>query len=217
MPKANNMYGVAYKPIHKIRNQHKHGNDPVPKSPIRSGLVNFLAFSETCKLKLAFITQIFICLSVLMVSTNVWAQDIFPTVDLSVIDTNGKDTVFNPDKDENLRITVTVSADVFASHSYEYVLKVDNNGIDIEIGSGLLTVTAEEPGIAREDWDGGDLSDGTYTIRVEVREPGGGTVWSDQESVTLDKVPPELSLGTDIAEFSPNGDRVLDTSMSIIV
>ena len=85
-----------------------------------------------------------------------------------------------------------------------------DNGIDIEIGSGLLTVTAEEPGIARKDWDGGDLSDGTYTIRVEVREPGGGTVWSDQESVTLDKVPPELSLGTDITEFSPNGDRVLD-------
>ena len=92
MPKANNMYGVAYKPIHKIRNQHKHGNDPVPKSPIRSGLVNFLAFSETCKPKLAFITQIFICLSVLMVSANVWAV---PIVDLTVIDTEGDDTVFN--------------------------------------------------------------------------------------------------------------------------
>ena len=107
MPKANNMYGVAYKPVYKSRNQHKHGNDPVPKSPIRSGLVNFLAFSETCKPKLATISQIFVCLAILLVSANVWAV---PTVDLSVVDTIGDDTVFNGDQ-QKLRITISVTDD----------------------------------------------------------------------------------------------------------
>ena len=216
MPKTKNMFGVTHEPIYTSRNQHKHGNEPTPKSPLRSRWVNFLFF------------HIFVCLSVLMVSTNVGAQDILATVDLSVIDTEGQDTVFNPAKGENLRITVTVSADVGAAHTYDYVIYyVDADGTDIKIGAdeiiiegqkgteidrGQLTVTRAEPGTARRNWDGGGLSDGTYTIRVAVREIGGGNIiWIDQESATLDQADPEITLGTDIAEFSPNGDRVLDT------
>ena len=163
-----------------------------------------------------------------MVSTNVEAQDILATVDLSVIDTDGQDTVFHPAKGENLRITVTVSADVGAAHSYDYVIYyVDDDGTDIKIGRdeiiikgqkgreidrGQLTVTHTEPGIARHIWEAAGLSDGTYTIRVAVREIGGGNiVWIDQESATLDQADPEITIGTDIVEFSPNGDRVLDT------
>ena len=221
MPKTKNMYGVTYKPIRKSRNQHKHGNEPTPKSPIRSRWVNFLFF------------QIFVCLSVLMVSTNVGAQDpIRPTVDLSVIDTNGEDTVFNPAKGEDLRITVTVSVpeNVGAALSYDYVIyRVDADGENITIGGdeiiiegenekgnqlkeGVLTATPTEPGTYRHIWKAENLDDGTYTIGVAVREIGGGNIiWIDKESATLDKVSPEITLGTDIAEFSPNGDRVLDT------
>ena len=217
MPKTKNMFGVTHKPIYTSRNQHKHGNDPTPKSPVRSRWVNFLFF------------QIFVCLSVLMVSTNVGAQDILATVDLSVIDTNGQDTVFNPAKGENLRITVTVSADVGAANIYDYVIYyVDADGADIKIGAddaiiegekgreidrGTLTVTRTEPGTESHVWEEAkNLSDGTYTIRVAVREIGGGNIiWIDQESATLDQAKPEITLGTDIAEFSPNGDRVLDT------
>ena len=220
VPKTKNMFGVTHKPIYTSRNQHKHGNDPTPKSPVRSRWVNFLFF------------QIFVCLSVLMVSTNVGAQEDLrhATVDLSVIDTKGEDTVFNPAQGENLRITVTVSADVGAANIYDYVIyRVDADGDDIEIGGdkiiiegenekghqldeGELTVTATEPGTDRYIWNDQTLDDGTYTIRVAVREIGGGNIiWIDQESATLDKGPPEITVGTDIAEFSPNGDRVLDT------
>ena len=73
MPKIKNMYGGAYKPIHKSRNRQKQRNGPSVKSPIHSGLVSFLAFSEASKLKFAIISQVFVCLAVLMVSTNVWA------------------------------------------------------------------------------------------------------------------------------------------------
>ena len=80
MPKIKNMYGVAYKPVHKSRNQHKHENDPSTKSPSRSILVNFLAFSGACRLKLTIISQIFVCLAALMVSANVWAVAYFVSV-----------------------------------------------------------------------------------------------------------------------------------------
>ena len=56
---------------------------------------------------------------------------------------------------------------------------------------------------------------GTYTIRVEIRERGANpedpATASDEVSVTLDKTGPEISIGTDLAEFSPNRDRVLDS------
>ena len=209
MPKANNMYGVAYKPIHKIRNQHKHGNDPVPKSPIRSGLVNFLAFSETCKPKLAIISQIFVCLLVLMVSANVWAA---PSVKLSVVDVNGNDSVFGPN--QKLRITIGVTGLARDPDGpYSYTLKVNDNSI---IGEGPHKINKNQT--KTHEWDGAGFSDGTYTIRFEVTEVDDGgqlrifkTPLSREASATFDKTKPEISIGTDIVEFSPNRDRVLDT------
>ena len=209
MPKANNMYGVAYKPIHKSRNQHKHGNDPVPKSPIRSGLVNFLAFSETCKPKLVIISQIFVCLLVLMVSANVWAA---PSVKLSVVDVNGNDSVFGPN--QKLRITIGVTGLAQDPDGpYSYTLKVNDNSI---IGEGPHKINKNQT--KTHEWDGAGFSDGTYTIRFEVTEVDDGgqlrifeTPLSREASATFDKTKPEISIGTDIVEFSPNRDRVLDT------
>ena len=199
MPKIKNMYGVTYKPVHKSRNQHKHRNDPSTKSPSRSGLGH-------CKLKLATISQIFLCLTVLMMSTHVWAQ----SVDLSVIDTVGEDTVFNGTTQE-LRITVGVSGTDDA-HPGPYIYTVEVNGTDI-IGSGPHQVNKGET--KTYEWNGGNLSDGTYTIRVEIpKHPDGRfyeTPLSDEESVTLDKTPPKVSIGPEYTEFSPNGDRIADT------
>ena len=210
MPKANNMYGVAYKPVYKSRNQHKHGNDPVPKSPIRSGLVNFLAFSETCKPKLATISQIFVCLAILLVSANVWAV---PTVDLSVVDTIGDDTVFNGDQ-QKLRITISVTDDEDGGQ-YFYKVTVDNEDITINPPDDkdvFTKIDKDDPKIVARGWNGGDLLEGTYTIRVEIRNnvTDVDPIATDTESVTLDKTAPEISIGTDVTEFSPNRDRVLD-------
>ena len=181
MLKIKNMYSVADKPGHKSRNQHKHGNDPTPKSPIRSGLVR-------CKLKLAIISQIFLCLTVLIVPTHVWAQ----SVDLSVIDTIGEDTVFNGDT-QKLRITVGVTGPEDAPEGpYTYTVKVNGNNI---IGRDNNQVT--KGGTNTHEWDGDNFSDGTYTIRVEITQnPDGGGYnppLSDEASVTLDKTPPIIS------------------------
>ena len=209
MPKRNNMYGVAYKPVHKSRNQHKHGNDPATNSPTHSGLVNFLAFSEACKLNLALISQIFVCLAVLMVSTNVWAVSY---VTLSIVDTEGDDTVFNG-SDQKLRITIALSDDPDDLGPYTYTLKVDGHD-EVQVGTGG-EIDENETKTVVEDWNGGSLSEGTYTIRVEIREQGVNpedpATASDEVSVTLDKTGPEVSIGTDLAEFSPNRDRVLDS------
>ena len=208
MPKANNMYGVAYKPVYKSRNQHKHGNDPVPKSPIRSGLVNFLAFSETCKPKLATISQIFVCLAILLVSANVWAA---PTVNLSVVDTIGDDTVFNG-AEQKLRITISVTGDDDDPNSYNYTVTVVGEGIKIDPLDPAMVINKNDTKIVTRDWNGGDLLEGTYTIRVEIRNnvTDVDPIATDTESVTLDKTAPEISIGTDVTEFSPNRDRVLD-------
>ena len=190
MPKRNNMYGVAYKPVHKSRNQHKHGNDPATKSPIRSGLVNFLAFSSACKLKLAIISQIFVCLTVLMVSTNVWAVSY---VTLSIVDTEGDDTVFNG-SDQKLRITIALSDDPDDLGPYTYTLKVDGHD-EVQVGTGG-EIDENETKTVVEDWNGGSLSEGTYTIRVEIRErgvnPENPATASDEVSVTFDNVAPNL-------------------------
>ena len=215
MPKANNMYGVAYKPVYKSRNQHKHGNDPVPKSPIRSGLVNFLAFSETCKPKLATISQIFVCLAILLVSANVWAA---PTVDLSVIDTEGDDTVFNGVQ-QKLRITISVTDDEDGGQ-YFYKVTVDNEDITINPPDDkdvFTKIDKDDPKIVARGWNGGNLLEdsleGTYTIRVEIYGNDAGTgepLATDTASITLDLTAPDISIGTDVDEFSPNRDRVLD-------
>ena len=210
MPKTKNMFGVAYKPIYTSRNQHKHGNDPSTKSPSRSILANFLAFSEFCRFpKLAFITQIFVFLTALTISTNVWAV---PSVTLSAVDTIGDDTVFNGDT-QKLRITISVSEDLNDLGPYTYILKVD--GYDTNIGTG--TINENDTKTHPTDWDGrvggAKLLDGTYTLRVEIYDPdapGLEPLTSDEVSVTLDNTVPEVSISTDLTEFSPNRDRVLD-------
>ena len=211
MPIIKNMSGVAYKPVHKSRNQHKHGNDPATKSPTHSGLVNFLAVSAACKLRLAIIIQIFICLSVLMVPTNVWAVSI---VSLSAVDTDGDDSVFNGN-DQRLRITIGVTGDDGDPIEYHYTLTVDGNSIigvgDTDGDDGERKHTINKNQTKTHDWDGGNLSDGTYTIQLTMDAFRiNDATFSTEVSVTLDKTAPEISIGTETAEFSPNSDRVLD-------
>ena len=197
MPKIKNMYGVNHKPLHKSRNQHKHGNDPTTQSPLRSGLVQ-------CKRKLATISQIFLCLAVLMVSTNVWAQ----SLDLSVIDTIGEDNVFNGTT-QKLRITVSVTrVDDTDATEYTYTVKV--NGRDI-LDAVEEKVKAGEA--KTHEWDGANFSEGTHTIRVEITNSPVGPPYPtpDEETAILDKTPPTVSIGPEYTEFSPNGDRIADT------
>ena len=207
MPKIKNMYGVTYEPVHKSRNQHKHRNDPDTKSPTHSGLVNFLAFSDARKLKLTIISQIFVCLAVLMVSANVWAA---PILTLSAVDTNGDDTVFNGST-QKLRITIGLTGTDEDPHGpYTYTLTA--NGASIT-GAPEHPITINQT--KTHDWDGGNLSDGTYIIRLEITEIDDplfhlDAPFSTEVPVTLDKTAPEISIGTETAEFSPNGDRILD-------
>ena len=210
MPKIKNMYGVTYEPVHKNRNRHKSENDPPTKSPSRSGLVNFLAFSEVCRLpKLAVITQIFLCFSVLMVAANVWAD---PSVTLSVVDTEGDDTIFNGKPDgEQLRITISITDDDGdLSGDEKYRVTVDDFE-EIEI---MGDINDRSTVVVERNWDGDTLSDGTYTMRVEILDSVGNSLdpaVSDTASFTFDTTPPDISIGTDADEFSPNQDRVLDT------
>lgn len=201
------MSGVTYKPVHKSRNQHKHGNDPSTKSPIRSGLVNFLAFSRTCKLKLAVISQIFVCLAVLTIPTNVWAQEALSVVDMSVVDTDGDDNIFNG-TDQKLSITVGVTGDGAAPEVWTYTLTV--NGRSIISADGPHTVKKNQS--VTHEWDGDNFREGVHTIQLTLTEADGFPVEHDQilRTVILDKTAPEISIGTQTAEFSPNGDRILD-------
>ncbi len=207
MSKTKNMSGVNYEPGHKSRNQSKQQNDPSTQSPIRSILVNFLGFSKARKLKLTIISQIFVCLAILMVPTNVWAALI---VSLSAVDTDGDDSVFNG-AEQKLHITVglTGTGGDFPG-PYTYTLTV--NGASI-IGTQKREISINQT--KTHDWDGGNLSDGTYIIRLEVTDEIDDDLFvlepfSTDVSVTLDKTAPDISIGTDTSEFSPNGDRVLD-------
>ena len=138
-----------------------------------------------------------------MVSTNVWAQ----SVDLSVIDTAGEDTVFNGST-QKLNITVGVTG-VDAVHPGPYTYTVTVNGrsiIDDQVNKGE-TKTYE--------WDASGFSEGLHTIRVEILQHPDGRFYdpplSDEESVTLDKTAPEISISPEYTEFSPNRDRFADT------
>ena len=198
MPKIKNMYGVTYEPTHK--NRHKPENDPPTKSPSRSGLVKFLFF------------QIFVCLSILIVSPNVWAQ--VPTVKLSVVDTDGDDEVFNREN-QKLRITISVGGDPTRDDDdpYNYTLKVNGHD-DIELISGDKTINKNETKTVIDEWDGGTLLDGTYTLRVEIlvdEEEGSENNPSSEAEFTIDTIKPEVSIGSEATEFSPNRDRFRDT------
>ena len=210
MSKNKNMSGVNYMSIRKNRNQHTHENNASLKSWIRSRLMNLFDFNEVCKPKLAFIAQIFVCLSMLMLPINAWAV---PYVTLSVVDTEGDDEVFNGTT-QKLRITIAVSEDVNDLGPYNYVLKVDGYDTDIRTD----TIEENETKTLPEDWDGrvagAKLLDGTYTLRVEIRQQAANQdeepLTSADVSVTLDTMAPEVSINTDITEFSPNRDRILD-------
>ena len=192
MPKTKNMYGVAYEPIHKSQNKHKHGNAPSTKSPIRSGLVNFLFF------------LISICLSVLVVPVNVWAV---PKITMSVVDSKGNDSVFNGSS-EQLRITINLTApnrDPIGPYMYELTA----NGRQIPGGSGQMNKDESKT----LDWNAQDFSEGSYTIQVKITQEG--VVFDPpltaERTATLDKTAPKISIGTGKAEFSPNRDQILDT------
>ena len=179
--------------------------------------MNFLNFSKIYQPKLAFITQIFLCLSVFMMSANVWGQtdNVVVGVELQAIDTKGNDTIFNG-VDEGLRITVSVTDNDPESQTYYYTIGVENQ--DITIGTALTEIKADDgTKIVASNWDGGGLTEGTYTLRVEIfaRKTADEIIKdvTDTVSVTLDKTDPVISIGTDVDAFSPNRDRVLDDAV----
>ena len=201
MSKNKNMYRVAYPLIRKNRNRHTHHNN----------------FSEDRKPKLTFITQIFLCLSMLIVAANAWAQ--VPSVDLTIIDTENDDTVFNG-TEQKLRITVSLSDPEAGLGPYYYKITVENT--EITIGDADLAnnpINEGETKTIEREWNGGSLFDakldGTYTMRVEIWDtsaPADGIdpLSTDTETFTFDTTHPEVSISTDLTEFSPNRDRILD-------
>ncbi|MXZ01245.1 hypothetical protein F4Y93_11615, partial [Candidatus Poribacteria bacterium] len=138
-------------------------------------------------------------LYLLIFTANAWAV---PTISLSVGDTVEGDEFFNgKEGGQQLRITFSVSDDA-AGGPYAYTITAVGQR---QITSGSVNVDETEIYI----WDGGSLPDGTYTIRVELTDED--PVVSAEASATLDKTAPEISIGVDATEFSPNRDRVLDT------
>ena len=183
MPKIKNMCGVACKPIHKSRDQRHLGDYPTTK--VRKtglGLVNVLTFSEVCRLKLAIISQIFVCLAVLMVPADVWAG----LTSLS-LDANG-DTIFKG-KQEHLSIVFTVD-DNTADDGDSYIVTANQHLIR------RGTVSADQS--VRINWNGTinnrQLPDGNYTIRVVLNKAGAaGEVLERSADAILDTKPPRIS------------------------
>ncbi len=187
MPKIKNMYGGAYKPIHKSRNRHNQGNGPSVKSPIHSGLVSFLAFSEAGKLKFTIISQIFVCLTVLMVSTNVWA--------VPVVTLTAERTEFSPNQDGVLD-TVTLY--------YSISEAVDESELQFFLKTGETTLPFGQPVSLEQtqgghtfQWDGGDQNfevfpDGQYILKFQV-EAGGTTYSVETNPITIDTQVPIIS------------------------
>ena len=183
MPKIKNMCGVACKPIHKSRDQRHLGDYPTTK--VRKtglGLVNVLTFSEACRLKLAIISQIFVCLAVLMVPADVWAG----LTSLS-LDANG-DTIFKG-KQERLSIVFTVD-DNTDDDGDTYIVTANQHLIR------RGTVSANQS--VRISWNGTinnrQLPDGNYTISVVLNKAGAaGEVLERSADAILDTEPPRIS------------------------
>ena len=178
------MYGVTCKLTHKSRDQRHRGDciaTKVQKTGL--GLVNFLTFSEASKLKLAIISQIFVCLAVLMVPADVWAG----LTGLS-LDANG-DSIFRGER-EHLNIIFTVDENTAAAgDSYA----VTANQRLIRRG------TVSRNGSVRISWDGRindiQLPDGNYTISVVLinKEGALGEILERSENAILDTKPPRIS------------------------
>ena len=187
MPKIKNMYGVTYKPVHKSRNQHKHENDPSAKSPSRSILVNFLAFSDACKLKLTIISQIFVCLAVLTVPTNVWAV---PTVTLTA-----ELTEFSPNQDRVLD-TVTVYYNISEVVDKSELQFFQKTG-DTKTPFGQPIPLETSAGGHTFQWNGGDQNftvfpDGQYILKLQV-EVNGSVHSTETHPITIDTQAPIIS------------------------
>ena len=187
MLKIKNMYSVADKPGHKSRNQHKHGNDPTTKSPSRSILVNFLAFSDACKLKLTIISQIFVCLAVLTLPTHVWAV---PTVTLAA-----ELTEFSPNQDRVLD-TVTVYYNISEAVDKSELQFLRKTG-DTETPFGLPVPLEKSEGGHTFQWDGGDQNvkvfpDGQYILQLQV-EANGSKHSAKTNPITIDTQAPIIS------------------------
>ena len=173
MPKNKNMYGVACKPIHNSRNRRDGGNNLSIKFPIRLGVVNFLFF------------QIFVCLVILTVPTNIWAAVTSISVDAS------GDTIFRGGSD---RLLITFTVDDRTDDDGDPYTVTANEGL-IAQGTVLPNETV------RVLWDGTingqQLSDGNYTIKVNLnrqkREDEGDNDREKTADVTLDANPPSIS------------------------
>ncbi len=139
-------------------------------------------FSEARKLKLAIKWQVFICLAVLMVSTDVWAG----LTSLS-LDAEG-DTIFKGGQ-EQLTIVFTVDDNTAA----------DGDSYTVTANQHLIrrgTVSAN--GSVRVRWNGRinnrQLPDGTYTISVTLhKEAAPGEVLERSGDAILDTRPPRIS------------------------
>ena len=177
MPKNKDMYGVACKPIHKNQKQRDSQSYPSTKFPIRSGLANFLFF------------QIFICLAILTMPTNVRAALTGLTVDA------GGDSIFRGGLDR-LLITFTVDED---DDGDSYIVQVGTltTGNDPQfISQGVIEqgTVSEDQTIISISWDGSingtQLPDDTYTIKVVLEGDENGALTAQ---ATLDASPPRLS------------------------
>ncbi len=149
----------------------------------------------------AFVFCPLILLTVL--PTNLWAQ-----AEVTIrADANG-DTIFNGTA-QVLRITITTNDE--ASGPYKILVEPASIIFSGDIGENQSQI---------KFWNGkignNKQPDGNYTLRVEVgeRDAAGklieATGDTDTIQVTIDTIPPEISISADVKAFSPNRDRVLD-------
>ncbi len=140
-------------------------------------------FGEVCKLKLAVKWQVFICLAVLIVSTDVWAG----LTSLS-LDAKG-DSIFRGEK-EPLNIVFTVDQETGADGD-SYTVRADQH----LIRRGTIFPNRS----ARIRWNGRinniQLPDGTYTISVTLHKEAAtpGEVLERTAEAVLDTKPPRIS------------------------
>jgi len=141
-----------------------------------------------CKPRLAIISQVFVvCLAVLLVPADVWAG-------LTSLSAEAKgDSIFKGGQDR-LNIIFTVDKDTVAA-GYSYTITASRaTGESYLITEGTVAANARaESGRVSINWDGRInntlLSDGTYTIKVELG-PSGEFLTT---TAILDTQPPRIS------------------------
>ena len=159
MSKTKNMSGVTYEPEHKSRNQ----------------------------LKFAIISQIFVCLTMLIGAANVWAV---PTLTVTA-----ELTEFSPNQDGVLdTVTVYYSISEAVDQSeLQFLLKTG----DTETPFGQPVPLAKSEGGHTFRWDGGDQNfkvfpDGQYVLKFQV-EAAGSTYSAETNPITIDTQVPIIS------------------------